>query len=123
MGSDQVQPNGDCLITLSGLEASILLAQFLIQNNVEQFQKQSQHQHVEQNNQHGLYPTNQFGPSIMQSNFNNEGQQNSQEGPQNNFHQNQQQQNRGNFRNNFNENRFGGGHHRGRGRRSPTGDN
>ena len=121
--SDQVQPNGDCLITLSGLEASILLAQFLIQNNVEQFQKQSQHQQVEQNNQHGLYPTNQFDPSIMQSNFNNEGQQNSQEGPQNNFHQNQQQQNRGNFRNNFNENRFGGGHHRGRGRRSPTGDN
>ena len=134
--SDKVQANGDCLITLSGLEASILLAQFLIQNNVEQLQKQHQHvnnvNNVEQNtNSHGLYPTNQFDPSIMQSNFNNENQPNSQQlqgGPQNNFVQHHQDQNlhqnnqqRGNYRNNFNENRFG--HHRGRGRRSPPGDN
>ena len=137
---DQIQPNGDCLVTISGSEQSILLAQFLIQSNVDMVmkdrppqQQQQQHHHQQppphhqhqpppQQQQGHLNPTNQFDPSIMQQNFNECPPPG---GPRPNFHQ----ENRGgnfNNRNNFNENRFGPpGNFRGRGRgdrRSPLGD-
>lgn len=52
------QGTGDHLITLSGSQESILLAQFLIQSNLDLVLKEK--------NQNNLYPTNQFDPSIMQ---------------------------------------------------------
>ena len=53
--------NGEDLITLSGSQESILLAQFLIQSNLDQVLKEK--------NQQNLYPTNQFDPSILQQNY------------------------------------------------------
>lgn len=106
--SDQVQVNGDCIITLSGSEESILLAQFLIQSNIDLIMKEKQHPPPPD---HGLIPTNQFDPSIMQQNYESGG----------NYQQQQQGQfnNRNNFRNNSGD-RF---QQRPRGgRRSPQGD-
>ena len=53
--------NGEHLITLSGSQESILLAQFLVQSNLDQVLKEK--------NQQNLYPTNQFDPSILQQNY------------------------------------------------------
>ena len=128
--SDQVQSNGECLMTLSGSEESILLAQFLIQSNVEAVMKERQQQQqlpsgplgpggggggpgIPQEN-NIFQPTNQFDPSIMQQNFNNDQHQqgfHQDNNSRGNFNSNNQQ--RDNF--NDNSNRFGGGH-RGRGR-------
>jgi len=129
--SDQVQSNGECLMTLSGSEESILLAQFLIQSNVETVMKERQQQQQQppsgpsggggggppqENNI--FQPTNQFDPSIMQQNFNDQQGGFHQDNNRGNFNSNQ----RDNF-NNDNSNRFGGGHRgRGRGRRSPPGE-
>jgi hypothetical protein len=130
--SEQVQTNGDCLVTLSGSEESILLAQFLIQSNIDLIMKdrQTQQQQPPPPSQGGsLYPTNQFDPAIMHQNFDGDS------GGNNRF----QQQDRGGtgggnfnsqsqgFRNNSGD-RFqprgggggGGGGVRG-GRRSPPG--
>ena len=105
---------GDRLITLSGSEESILLAQFLIQANVDTIIKERREAksqfpppsgpsggpggpppgpghpmggrggsipmqqgpppQMHQNHQNNLHPTNQFDPSIMQQNFQDEKQ-------------------------------------------------
>merc|ERR550532_538874 len=111
---------GDQLITLSGSEESILLAQFLIQANVDTIIKERREAksqfpppsgpagvpggpppgpghsmggrggsipmqqgpppQMHQNHQNNLHPTNQFDPSIMQQNFQDEKQNNFQGG-------------------------------------------
>ena len=126
--SDQIHGNGDQLITLSGTQESILLAQFLIQSNVDiirkERQQQNQHQnhqihqnpHHHQQQQNNLYPTNQFDPSIMQQNYD---QGNYQQGHNQGHNQDYGGGNR-NFRNNSGD-RFQG-RPPGRGRRSPPGD-
>lgn len=108
--SEQTNQNGDRLITLSGAEESILLAQFLIQSNVDIILKEQRNnqQPPQPPNQpppqNSLYPTNQFDPSIMQQNYDG--------------HQYQDNYNNRNYRNR--EERPFRGH--GRGRRSPPGD-
>merc|ERR1719433_1714872 len=70
--SDQGSNAGDRLVTLSGSEESILLAQFLIQSNIDIIVKEEQSQmgsQQQQQHQNNLYPTNQFDPAIMQPNY------------------------------------------------------
>ena len=84
--SEQIQGNGDQLVTLSGTEESILLAQFLLQSNVDMLVKQERqqqppmqprdhpppphHQNQQQNNPIPFHhPSNQFDPSHMKSEF------------------------------------------------------
>ena len=57
------QQSGEHLITLSGSQESILLAQFLVQSNLDLASKEKNQQ-----TQNNLYPTNQFDPSILQQN-------------------------------------------------------
>lgn len=110
--SEQLPSNTDRLITLSGTEESILLAQFLIQSNLDLIIKEQR-----QNSQ--LYPTNQFDPSILQQNYETPSYQDNYNnrgggagGPDRGF---------GHHRNNSGDRYPPRGP--GRGRRSPQGDN
>lgn len=65
ISDQQSHASGEHLITLSGSQESILLAQFLVQSNLDLASKEKN----QQTSQNNLYPTNQFDPSILQQNF------------------------------------------------------
>lgn len=96
--------SGEDLITISGSQESILLAQFLIQSNLDLASKEK--------NQQNLYPTNQFDPSILQPSYDYS--------PQQQEYNNSSRERGQNFRQNSggNNDRYQGSS-RGRGRRSP----